>query len=386
MHTGHDELEQALSRLYQAQDVPAGFETGWRAAVRREESIQMTQKPRSKRSFWRVFAPACAAVVLVAGSLWAGSAQPGFNGISAPAGNAGATASMKSAASSMARSSAQDSAAGALYSVSSEMDGAISQYAMMDAGENVSVSGSGLAPQAQSERKLVRTADLTLRSTAFDTDSQRVKALLENLNGYVESLYQYGDSESDAPRRLHMSLRVPSQQLDAFLSGLSGIGRITDRSESTTDMTVQYTDNAARLQTLRDKLTRLNELIKQAEDVESLIQIEEAISDTQYQIDRYETSQRDIDRQADMSAVSVTLIEETAAQSASASNISLGERIRAALGASVEWMGRFLRDMLVFVVMALPWILSAAVIIVVVWLVWRRRRAAKQNNTSSGEE
>ena len=87
-----------------------------------------------------------------------------------------------------------------------------------------------------------------------------------------------------------------------------------------------------------------------------------------------------------MSAVSVTLIEETAAQSASASNISLGERIRAALGASVEWMGRFLRDMLVFVVMALPWVLSAAVIIVVVWLVLRRRRAAKRNNTSSGEE
>lgn len=381
MHTGHDELEQALGRLYHAQDVPAGFETGWRAAVRREESLQMTQKPRSKQSFWRVFAPVCAAVVLVAGSLWAGSAQPGLNCVSAPAVR---SAAKETAGSSMSRSSQQDSIAGALYSVSSEE--AVSEYAVMDTAANGLDAGSGLAPQAQSERKLVRTADLTLRSTDFDTDSERVKALVENLNGYIESLYQYGDVQSDTPRRLHMSLRVPSQQLDAFLSGVSGIGRVTDRSESTTDMTVQYTDNAARLQTLRDKLARLNELIKQAEDVESLIQIETAISDTQYQIDRYETSQRDIDRQADMSAVSVTLMEETAAQSASAAGIGLGERVRAALGASVEWMGRFLRDMLVFVVMALPWILSVAVIAAVVWLVVRRHRAAKRNDTSSGEE
>lgn len=343
----------------------------------------MTQKPRSKQSFWRVFAPVCAAVVLVAGSLWAGSAQPGLNGVSAPAVR---SAAKETAGSSMSRSSQQDSMTGALYSVSSDTEDAVSEYAVMDTAENGLDGGSGLAPQAQSERKLVRTADLTLCSTDFDTDSERVKALVENMNGYVESLYQYGDVQSDTPRRLHMSLRVPSQQLDAFLSGVSGIGRVTDRSESTTDMTVQYTDNAARLQTLRDKLARLNELIKQAEDVESLIQIETAISDTQYQIDRYETSQRDIDRQADMSAVSVTLMEETAAQSASAAGIGLGERVRAALGASVEWMGRFLRDMLVFVVMALPWILSVAVIAAVVWLVVRRRRAAKRNDTSSGEE
>lgn len=152
-------------------------------------------------------------------------------------------------------------------------------------------------------------------------------------------------------------------------------------------MTVQYTDNAARLQTLRDKLARLNELIKQAEDVESLIQIETAISDTQYQIDRYETSQRDIDRQADMSAVSVTLMEETAAQSASAAGIGLGERVRAALGASVEWMGRFLARYagLCGDGAALDSVRGRDRRRCVAGLV-RRHRAAKRNDTSSGEE
>lgn len=98
----------------------------------------MTQKPRSKQSFWRVFAPVCAAVVLVAGSLWAGSAQPGLNCVSAPAVR---SAAKETAGSSMSRSSQQDSIAGALYSVSSEE--AVSEYAVMDTAANGLDAGSG---------------------------------------------------------------------------------------------------------------------------------------------------------------------------------------------------------------------------------------------------
>ena len=39
-----------------------------------------------------------------------------------------------------------------------------------------------------------------------------------------------------------LSMRGPSESLDAFLAGMEGVGRVVDRSESVTDMTVQYTD------------------------------------------------------------------------------------------------------------------------------------------------
>ena len=66
-------LEQALGRLYQSEDVPAGFETGWRAAVKREESRMKLVENSTRRPFWRAIVPAFAALVLVVGSLWAGS-------------------------------------------------------------------------------------------------------------------------------------------------------------------------------------------------------------------------------------------------------------------------------------------------------------------------
>lgn len=353
-------LEQALCRLYRSEEAPSGFETGWRAAVRREESMMNTGKRSTNRPIWRAVVPAFAALVLVAGSLWAGTLEPAQE----------ETPLKKSAVS---YSAATGGTSNAMMARSADM--ASYDLTVSEEGMNAGTADYGAEPE--SGQKLVRTASLTLRTTAFETDLQSVEALLESLGGYVENLYQYGDAQSGDLRTASLSVRVPSGNLDAFLGGVEGVGRITDRSESTTDMTVEYTDNQARLDTLYAKMERLNELMSQAQEVSDLIELETAIADTQYDIDRYETSQRSIDRRVEMSSVSVTLLEEGPAQSASAQDMGLGERLRAAFDASVQWLGGFFRNMLVFVTMALPVALPVAVIALAAWLIVRRRRARR---------
>lgn len=368
-------LEQALCRLYQAEEPPAGFETGWRAAVRREESRMKLAERSTGRPLWRAIVPACAALVLVVGSLWAGTLDLG-----------GGVSSEKNAATGVEYA---DSASTTSYSAPNAMMVRTADTATYDlyvAEESGATAGGAATADsgatAATGQKLVRTVSLTLRTTAFDNDLESVQALLEGLGGYVENLYEYGDVESGDTRTASLSMRVPSENLDAFLDGMEGVGRVTDRSESVTDMTVQYTDNQTRLETLYAKRERLNQLMAQAQEVSDLIELETAIADTQYEIERYETSQRDIDRRVDMSAVNVTLLEESPAQSATAEDIGLGERLGAALRASLRWLGGFLRNMLVFVTMILPVAVPVAAIAAVVWLVVRRRspRAPKDGS------
>lgn len=368
-------LEQALGRLYQAEEPPAGFETGWRAAVRREESRMKLAERSTGRPLWRAIVPACAALVLVVGSLWAGTLDLG-----------GGVSSEKNAATGVEYA---DSASTTSYSAPNAMMVRTADTATYDlyvAEESGATAGGAATADsgatAATGQKLVRTVSLTLRTTAFDNDLESVQALLEGLGGYVENLYQYGDVESGDTRTASLSVRVPSESLDAFLAGMEGVGRVVDRSESVTDMTVQYTDNQTRLETLYAKRERLNQLMAQAQEVSDLIELETAIADTQYEIERYETSQRDIDRRVDMSAVNVTLLEESPAQSAAAEDIGLGERLGAALRASLRWLGGFLRNMLVFVTMILPVAVPVAAIAAVVWLVVRRRspRAPKDGS------
>ena len=369
-------LEQALGRLYQSEDVPAGFETGWRAAVKREESRMKLVENSTRRPFWRAIVPAFAALVLVVGSLWAGTLDLDLS----------AAPSEKNAATGVEYA---DSASTTSYSAPNAMMVRTADTATYDlyvAEESGATAGGAATADsgatAATGQKLVRTVSLTLRTTAFDNDLESVQALLEGLGGYVENLYQYGDVESGDTRTASLSMRVPSENLDAFLDGMEGVGRMTDRSESVTDMTVQYTDNQTRLETLYAKRERLNQLMAQAQEVSDLIELETAIADTQYEIERYETSQRDIDRRVDMSAVNVTLLEESPAQSATAEDIGLGERLGAALRASLRWLGGFLRNMLVFATMILPVAVPVAAIAAVVWLVVRRRspRAPKDGS------
>ena len=208
-----------------------------------------------------------------------------------------------------------------------------------------SADTSALEPTAETSRKLIRTASLTIRTAQYDADLEALTQLISSVGGYIESTYQSGDLESGSARSNSMTLRIPSDKLDEFLNGLDSVGRVVDRSESSTDMTVQYADNEARLATLQAKMERLNELLEKAETVEDLISIESAIADTQYSIDSYETRQRTIDRQVDMSEVD---------------------------------FGQFLRNMLVFIVMALPALGLIAIITAAVLLICRAKKKGKK--------
>lgn len=371
-HTPHPhDLEQALGSLYDTPQPPEAFETGWRAAVRREETLKMSNQ-NSKKNIWRVVAPVAAALVLVVGTLVTGDMDLTTAGTQ-PVREESRVLAMGSAASGASTSGTSN----ALYKTAETADMAV--YDESAAAYDGGVAADTALPAAE-ERKLVRTASLTIRTSAFESDLALVQQLAQQAGGYVSDLYQYGDVQNGRDRSASISLRIPADKLDEFLSGIEGVGRVTDRSESVTDMTLQYTDNAARLETLRGKKARLDELLLKAEDVSDLIEIESAIADTVYQIESYERIQRDIDRRVEMSDVYVSLMEETPADSAADTEMGLGQRMAAGLRASLEGLGGFLRDMLVFVVMCLPVLIPVAVIAVVVWLVVRRRKRRKEDS------
>ncbi len=341
-----NDLDKRLSRLYAA-PVPESFETGWRADIRREESMENMNKS-NWRPMWRKLVPALCVMVFVLGGLWAGTLEE--KGDYAETQHAMVTTSRMASGASNGNAKLA-----ANYSMMAVEEAAYDTAAAYDYG----VTTYGAIPQEN--RKLVRTADLTIRTNAFEAAVDQVQDTLNDMGGYIENLYQYGENV----RRLNLSMRVPSSQLDAFLASMEGAGRVTDRSESTTDMTVQYQDNQARLDTLYQKRDRLNELLQKAETVSDLIEIESAIADTQYQIDSYETSQRSIDRQVDMSAVNLTIVEEE--QTVVNPELTLAERIRAGFIDSVNWLEELARNMVVFAVMAAPVI----ALIAVVWLGWK---------------
>lgn len=61
---------------------------------------------------------------------------------------------------------------------------------------------------------------------------------------------------------------------------------VTWQDDSAENISEQYYDTQSRLETAQIKLARLQELLKKAENMEDIITIESAISETEYEIER----------------------------------------------------------------------------------------------------
>ena len=224
------------------------------------------------------------------------------------------------------------------------------------------------------EKKIIRTASLSITTSAFDDSLATLRSLCETSGGWVA----YASESSGSTRRTaSLTLRIPAAQLDAFLEGAGGAGRVTRREESADDVTESYYDTKARLETQQALMARLQALVTDAADLSDLLALESQIADTQYQIDSLQARLNSTDRQVSYATVDVTLREETASSDITDGEKSLGQRILSALETGLEAFLDFLSDMAVFLASALPFILLVAVVWIAVKLIRRSIKRRK---------
>jgi hypothetical protein len=248
-------------------------------------------------------------------------------------------------------------------------------YEMDDAAEAEETYDSG----AQ-EEKIIRSASFTVKTTDYDADLQRIQDLTAEMGGRVEFLSSSGDASSGQTRNASLTLRIPARRLDDFLTDAQGIGTITGMTQEMEDVSDSYYDIKTRLKTQQEKLNRLQAMMAQAEDVSDLIEIESAIADAQYYIDRYTGQLKSYDSKVDYSTVRVTVRETRATE---IKEVSLGERILTGIGDSFQAFGWFLEDMVIFVASALPWLIALGVVIFIAALVIRKHKNKKNKGENA---
>ena len=167
---------------------------------------------------------------------------------------------------------------------------------------------SGTARTADSA-KIIYTADLSIETKDYDQSLQQLNETLDDADGYMESSSEYTDS-TDNTRTLSLTLRVPEEAYRAFLGAAENVlGSVIRKSESADDVTTQYMDIEARLDSLTAQRSRLQELQSGADNLSDLLQIESSLSDVQYQIESYQSQLDWYAQQVDYCTVNITLDE-----------------------------------------------------------------------------
>ena len=128
-------------------------------------------------------------------------------------------------------------------------------------------------------------------------------------------LYRY-DQQGGAPAgdgtalRGWVTVRVPADDLTAFVADVSELGTVVYQSESTDDVTQEHIDLTARLENLRAQEARLRELVAAANNVEEMLAVEQELWRIRGEIESLDAQVQYLERQAALATVTVELTEE----------------------------------------------------------------------------
>ena len=275
-----------------------------------------------------------------------------------------------SASSDMAMMTTSKSADGAYESAFYDTGDVYANEYEYDTAEAVAEEGAQEEVAVQdTSRKLIRNVSMDVETEEFETLYARVNEKTKAYGGYVESSNVYNNSSyyGESLRNASLTIRIPQDKLDSFLSNVAEISNVTSRSENVTDVTLQYVDMESHKKALEVEQERLLDLMEQAESVEDIITIESRLSDVRYQIESMESQLRTMDNQVNYSTVNLYINEVK--KLTPVEEQDTWERISSGFINSLEDVGEGLSEFGIGVLIDLPYIVVFLIVLLIFVLV-----------------
>lgn len=186
-------------------------------------------------------------------------------------------------------------------------------------------SGEDASTVPPEDRLVIRTVDMRMRVEDVDESASAVRSAAEKRKGMVVDFqvstdegvpvyrpYVEGSALTDgAALSGYITVRVPAEELEAFIDEVTGLGEVLRQAENESDVTQEHIDLAARLKNLEATETRLREFFEKAKNVTEMLSIEQELSRVRGEIESLKAQMAYLERQAAMSTVTVELTGPT---------------------------------------------------------------------------
>ncbi|NTU82041.1 MAG: DUF4349 domain-containing protein [Chloroflexales bacterium] len=167
---------------------------------------------------------------------------------------------------------------------------------------------SSTAPEAQQpagQRLVIKSATVSLQVESVSAAEAQVRARAEQLGGYIVSVQTSG---SDEYMSSVVAFRVPADRFEDALSGVEGLARkVLSRSVDGADVTEEFVDLESRLRNLEATRARLLDLLAKATRVEDALQVNQALTDVQGQIEQIQGRMKYLSQSAAFSTITADL-------------------------------------------------------------------------------
>lgn len=241
--------------------------------------------------------------------------------------------------------------------------------------------------QVTDGRKIIKTAQIEMETTEFDKATNAIIEKTNSVGGYIESSTVTGgrkiNTEDFRNRVASFTIRIPEKSYNKVLDDLNEIGNIIRNERGGSDITSEYFDSEARLKSLTIQEERLLEILKKADKVTDIIEIERELSNIRYQIENLTGTLRKWDNLVSFATINVYVHEVR--EITKPEPITLSDRIVNGFKNSVKGIITVAKELVVLLATLLPVIIITLIILVVVLYIIKKTRKSKGKNKKEEE-
>ena len=239
------------------------------------------------------------------------------------------------------------------------------------------------------DRMLIRYVSVSCETLRFTELTANLETQVAALGGYIESKNFSGTGNAGDLRSATYTIRVSSAALDQLVNQIGNTAVITNTSESTEDVTLSYTDMQARVNSLRIEQDTLNELLAQADSLETILILQDELTNIRYQIESYESQMRVLENLSTYSTLTLSItevLEETEPEEPHIKTYSekFSEAWHSGLEDAKEWfedLGLYVAENAIGIGVKIILLAVAIVVIRIVVKKCKKKNAAKKIDT-----
>ena len=231
-------------------------------------------------------------------------------------------------------------------------------------------SAGGLLTDVPTERAVIATAEMTLRSENVSVTVDAIELIAASAGGFVAGRDISSNPDDPKGTRAVLVIRVPTAKLDSVIDRAAAEGDVVRITADEQDVTETVVDVDSRVESARASVVRIRALLSQATTIGEVVRIESELSRREADLESLLAQQRSLADQTALATLSVTVLSPEAVEPVAEDDTGF------LAGLERGW------DALVGVVVValttigvlLPFLVVAALVLGPLAAAWRRRR------------